>query len=184
MFVKKSWSITNGKKYYSYQIVESYRTEKGTRHRIIANISKLPKEAIEKITSILKYENSKVINDKDDFFKASSIYGPIAFFMLFIKNIGALSAFNLIPTKSRKRIFSIILNRIIDPKSKLGLSNWRGIEKIFDIKNNNVVYKKNPDQFVISLKNLAKDSYTFSLSNINGSSYTVDTNGSSKTQSS
>lgn len=138
MFVKKSWSINKGKKYYSYQIVESYRTEKGTRHRIIANISKLPLKVIEKITAILKYEKSKVINDKDDFFKASSIYGPIAFFMLFIKNIGALSAFNLIPIKSRKRIFSIILNRIIDPKSKLGLSSWRGIEKIFDIKNNNV----------------------------------------------
>jgi xanthine dehydrogenase molybdenum-binding subunit len=30
---------------------------------------------------------------------------------------------------------------------------------LLDIKNNNVVYKKDPDQFVISLKNLAKDSY-------------------------
>ena len=167
MFVKKSWSITNGKKYYSYQIVESYRTEKGTRHRIIANISKLPKEAIEKITSILKYENSKVINDKDDFFKASSIYGPIAFFMLFIKNIGALSAFNLIPTKSRKRIFSIILNRIIDPKSKLGLSNWRGIEKIFDIKNNNVnrIYEA-MDVFYNKIDNVMESFYKSGSENI------------------
>ena len=46
MFVKKPWKIDKktGKKSISYEIVESYRQKgyKYSRHRVLANISKLP----------------------------------------------------------------------------------------------------------------------------------------------
>jgi len=79
---------------------------------------------IKQIAILLKHKNAKVISDKYSFFKSSFNYGPIAFFILFIKNIGVLQALKPIPKKSRIYILMIVLNRILEPKSKLGSLRW------------------------------------------------------------
>ena len=126
MFVKKSWCTIKGKRYYTYQIAESYRPGKGKnpQTRIIANISHLPKPIIDKIAILLKYPNSTIIPDLNSFFKESYSFGCIFFLYLFMKNAGITDCLKVIPKKSRDLLIAVIMNRIIEPRSKLGSVSW------------------------------------------------------------
>lgn len=126
MFIKKSWNTKSKKKTICYQIAESYRPGKGKnpRTRILANITHLPKPLIEKISLLLKSPTSKVISDLNTFFKKSFIYGPIVFLYLFMKKIKIIDCLKILPVKSRILIICVILNRILEPRSKLGSVSW------------------------------------------------------------
>ncbi|MGC9523802.1 MAG: IS1634 family transposase [Anaerolineae bacterium] len=149
MFVKKSWRTIKGIKYMYYHIAKAYRDKDGKpKHKTVANLSHLPEEMINQIAILLKHKNAKVISDKYSFFKSSFNYGPIAFFILFMKNLGVLQALKPIPMKSRIYILMIILNRILEPKSKLGSLSWiikTAIPGLFGIDENkldvNSIYK-------------------------------------------
>jgi hypothetical protein len=112
--------------------VESYRPKKkagmkkrpSPRHRVLANISHLPKRVIEQIEVLLKSPNSCVIKDVNSFFKGCVLYGGIVFFYLFMKRIGVLRALRHIPPRSRLLMTAVILNRILYPRSKLGSMEW------------------------------------------------------------
>ncbi len=122
MFVKKSWY----KNKVSYQIVKSYRPEgaKYPKHKVLANISRLPIEVIEKIKILLKFDNAKIIKDLNEFFKDTRSYGDIMFLYLFMEKIGIMRAMKCVPKESRKIMIGVILNRIIDPRSKLATVEW------------------------------------------------------------
>lgn len=126
MFVKKAWKIVNGKKHVYYAIAKSYRPKKGgtPRHKIIANLSHLPMEIIDKIRILLKSPKAAIIEDLDNFFKKSFIYGPIVFYYLLMKQMGILKAMKRVPIKSKILMIAVILNRILAPRSKLGSVSW------------------------------------------------------------
>ncbi len=120
MFIKTSWRIYKGKKYTNYAIAESYRPKKGgsPRHKILANITHLPIEIIEKIGILLKEPKARIIKDLDSFFKKSYIFGPIVFFYLLMKDIGMLEATRCLPRKTYILMVAIIINRILSARSE------------------------------------------------------------------
>jgi transposase len=125
MFIKKSWCVRNGKKYMTFQIAESYRPGKGKnpRTKILATITRLPEHIRQKIALLLKSE-SIVIPDTSSFFKHSFVLGPVLFLYLFMKKIGIINCLNIIPPKARILLIGVILNRILEPRSKLGSVSW------------------------------------------------------------
>ncbi len=126
MFVKTSWRTYKGKKYTYYAIATSYRPKKGKspRHRILANISYLPQDVIKKITILLKAPKAYLIKDLNSFFKKSYTYGSIVFFYLFMEKLGILKAIRDLPRVTKILMIAVILNRILDPRSKLGSVSW------------------------------------------------------------
>jgi len=126
MFIKKSWCERKGKRYVTYQIAESYRPGKGKypRTRIIATITHLPKTIIDKIALLLKSPKASLIPDLTSFFKRSYIFGPILFLYLFMKRIGIVDCLRIIPKKTRILLIAVILNRMLEPRSKLGSVSW------------------------------------------------------------
>jgi len=126
MFIKKSWFTKNGKKYITYQIAKSYRPKggKNPRTKILATITHLPKPLIDKIALLLKSPTAFIISDLYSFFKESYIFAPILFLYLFMKRLGIIGCLKNIPRKSRLLLIAVILNRILDPRSKLGSVSW------------------------------------------------------------
>ena len=127
MFIKKSWRINqNGRKSISYQIVESYRKrgKKYATHKVLATITSLPGPLIEKIGILLKSPTAMVIPEIKDFFKNSFVFGPIVFLYFFMKKIKIIEGLKIIPVKSRILLLGMILNRILEPRSKLGSVSW------------------------------------------------------------
>ena len=126
MFIKKSWCIRKGKKYVTYQIAESYRPSKGKnpRTKILATITHLPKTLIDKIAILLKSPDASIVSDLSSFFKESYVFSPILFLYLFAKRIGIVDCLRSIPEKARILLIAVILNRILEPRSKLGSVSW------------------------------------------------------------
>lgn len=150
MFVKKSWRTTEGKKYTSHEIVKSYRPSAGAnpRHEVLANISFLPIETIKKIAILLKSPKAEVIKDLNSFFKETYTYGAIMFFYLLMEKIGIIKAMAGIPRVSKKMMIAVIINRIMDARSKLGSVDWikgTAFSYLFDIEKDelkvNQIYK-------------------------------------------
>lgn len=56
MFIKRVWNTVKGKRYERYYLAESYRDRESgkPRHRHLANLSKLPKHAIEALAEALR----------------------------------------------------------------------------------------------------------------------------------
>lgn len=125
MFVKKSWNTKGKKRYICYEIAVSYRPKGGKypRTKTLANITHLPKPIIDKITALLKDPDNVVVNLKS-FFKKSYILGSLVFLYYFMRNIGVISALKSIPLRSRILLIGVIMNRILNPRSKLGYTSW------------------------------------------------------------
>ena len=129
MFVKKCWSTNKktGKRYYNYYIAHSYRPGKGKNPRTknIVNITPLGEELINKIAILLKSNKPGIIPDIEKFFKKSFIYGSIVFILLIIKRMGLIEILKSeLSQENLIRILGIILNRILDARSKLGSVSW------------------------------------------------------------
>lgn len=126
MFVKRSWNTKAENITFCYQIVKSFRPGKGKKPRtkVLANITKLPKSLIDKITLLLKSPDAKIIKDLKDFFEESLSFGAIVFLYLFMKRIKIMECMKAIPLKSRILLTAVILNRILEPRSKLGSVSW------------------------------------------------------------
>ena len=121
MFVKKSQNTQNGN---CYQITQSYRLgkNKNSRTKILANITKLRKPLIDKIS--LLFKSKTAIQDLSSFFGASYIFGPTLFLYFFMKRLGIINALEIIPPINRFLLIAVIMNRILEPRSKLGSISW------------------------------------------------------------
>ncbi len=134
MFIKKSWFTKNNKRYYTYQLAESYRdpVTKKVKHRIIANISPLGKDIIDKLEILLKSPSAVVIPDINAYlmdkitqgFKESYAYGLVLLLYLYMRKLGIIDCLKVLPERVRTLIIGLILNRIIEPRSKLGSVSW------------------------------------------------------------
>lgn len=133
MFIKKSYSTKRKKIVPYYQIVESYR-DRGSgkiKHRILSNLGHLSDEDIDKLVISLNKQKKKPyqllhVNHEDQY-----SWGDIYFLSSLWDKLGIGTLINRF-LKNKKTSFDIsraallmVLNRCIDPKSKLSLFEWQ-----------------------------------------------------------
>jgi transposase len=106
---------------------ESYREGKKVRKRTLANLSKLPDEAVDGLKILLK--GGKAIEDIEEAFNIvrSRPHGHVAAVLGTIKKIGLDSIISGENTRNRRLVLSMIVARIIAPKSKLATA--RGLQE-------------------------------------------------------
>ncbi|EDX74599.1 Transposase, IS4 family protein [Coleofasciculus chthonoplastes PCC 7420] len=106
---------------------ESYREGKKVRKRTLANLSKLPDEAVDGLKILLK--GGKAIEDIEEAFNIvrSRPHGHVAAVLGTIKKIGLDSIISGENTRNRRLVLSMIAARIIAPKSKLATA--RGLQE-------------------------------------------------------
>ncbi len=106
---------------------ESYREGKKVRKRTLANLSKLPDEAVDGLKILLK--GGKAIEDIEETFNIvrSRPHGHVAAVLGTIKKIGLDSIISSENTRNRRLVLSMIAARIIAPKSKLATA--RGLKE-------------------------------------------------------
>ena len=105
---------------------QSYREDGKVRKRTLANLSKLPDEAIEGLRVLLK--GGTAISSLESAFEIqrSLPHGHVAAVLGTLKNIGLESLISDRASRQRDLVIAMIVARIIDPASKLGLSK-RGL---------------------------------------------------------
>lgn len=106
---------------------ESYREGKKVRKRTLANLSKLPDEAVDGLKILLK--GGKAIEDIEEAFNIvrSRPHGHVAAVIGTIKKIGLDSIISSENTRNRRLVLSMIAARIIAPRSKLATA--RGLQQ-------------------------------------------------------
>lgn len=134
MFVK----YTKSGNYTYVQLVQSYRDSRGkSRHKVIANLGRkdtlIDKGIVDKvIRSLSKLSKELVILDKAEFNAESKILGPILAIESAWKRLKLGSRLTEISDKYKfrfdfnKAVKLMVINRLIDPKSKLALDDWKG----------------------------------------------------------
>ncbi len=98
---------------------ESYREGEKVRKRTLANLSKLPDDAVEGLKILLK--GGVAIESLPDAFKVirSRPHGHVAAVYGTVKNLGLPNLLCLENSRERKLVLAMIVARIIDPRSKL-----------------------------------------------------------------
>lgn len=106
---------------------ESYREGKKVCKRTLANLSKLPDEAVDGLKILLK--GGKAIEDIEEAFKIvrSRPHGHVAAVLGMINKIGLDSIISGENTRNRRLVLSMIAARIIAPASKLATA--RGLQQ-------------------------------------------------------
>ena len=102
---------------------EGYREHGKVKTRTLANLSKLPPEAVEAVRRVLKGE--KLVNAADAFEALSSLHhGHV---QAVLEAMGRLGFANLIgsrPSPQRDRVVAMVVARILEPDSKLATTRW------------------------------------------------------------
>lgn len=131
MFIKKSYSTKRNEVVSYYQIVESYREGGKNKHRVLRNLGHLSDEQIDKLVISLNKQKKKPyqllhVNHEDQY-----SWGDIYFLSSLWEKLG-IGALIKRYLKNKKTSFDIsraallmVLNRCIDPKSKLSLFEWQ-----------------------------------------------------------
>lgn len=141
MFIKTCVRKVKGKTYKTHYLTEGYRDKKTktVKHRHILSLSKLPEKQILALQASLN-NNTKIEKNKLEDLEliASKEYGTIAVFeKLFDKTFD-----KIIPQEYKKEIKAIVINKILDPKSKNGLNNWlKQVDLNYKINNKNNLYE-------------------------------------------
>jgi len=101
---------------------QSYREGGKVRKRTLANLSKLPDEAVEGLKILLK--GGTVINNLEDAFEIirSRPHGHVAAVLGTLRKLELEQLIDLQPSRERDLVVAMIVARVIDPSSKLGFS--------------------------------------------------------------
>ena len=124
MFIKRSYAKSKTwKKYESFTLCESVRVNGKPVHKRLACVTKLGIENIEQLDKILKGSSVSELASKDVVkIKKSREYWLYDFLYKIIKKIWIDS---MIDKKYRNEVVTMIINRIIEPRSKLNISkSW------------------------------------------------------------
>lgn len=120
MYLKKNSRKVDGKIYEYYFIVEGYRDENSkVKHKVIASLGNITKKqadaylAIHKGSTVLDFDNIKVIKTLE--YGASKLLDEIWKSSKLDKILTPTYAF---------RIKMMVINRLLDPRSKYDLVNW------------------------------------------------------------
>ena len=98
---------------------ESYRQEGKVRKRTLANLSKLPPEAVEGLRTLLK--GGTAVSELDEVFSITRTrpHGHVAAVLGTFQRLGLPSLIATAPSRERNLVLAMIVARIIAPRSKL-----------------------------------------------------------------
>lgn len=156
MFIQKNIKKVKGKIYKSFLLVHNERINGKVKHNVLANLSSLPEELINKFEKIIKNKNNlSDINEKNFYQEQGKKYGALKVISEISKKINLTEVLG--KTKYSKLIQIMLSGVILSPKkSKNYIANfWKKDQAIEDV----FKYKKyyNEDDFYDSLKWLSKN---------------------------
>lgn len=124
MLIKTTRKLQNGKEYSYRFLAESYwdKKKKQPRHRIIANISRLPDRVIELLRRQLKDE--PLVSSDEIVCGDAYDHGAEAVFLRLAERTGLEEILRKTLGKQAERLIAMIINRIADPKAKYSLRDW------------------------------------------------------------
>ena len=109
----------------SFLLRETYREGGRVRKRTIANLSKLPRDQIDSIQSILKGEQLVPIDSLFDILpNGSPGHGHVEAVMIGMKQLGFENLIASRPSRERNLVVAMVAARILEPQSKLATSLW------------------------------------------------------------
>ena len=141
MFVKYTKSGSKENPIIYVQLVQSYRDKKGRpRHRVIINLGRkedlIDSSIVDKIIKGLAQLTTKLmIIDKSEFSTSTKILGPIMACeaiwkkLKLKKKIDSVQENYKITYDLNKAVKLMVINRLVDPKSKLAIDEWK--DKIY-----------------------------------------------------
>jgi len=139
MYLRKSSSKRNGKEYTTAQIVEGYRTEDGkTRQNILLNlgpVDKLLDKDVDNLINGLLRLKGQTLPESDDAILSSRSFGQIWAILMVWKELKISQTIRKAARKSKiefdlvAHIQAMVINRLDDPQSKLGLLSW--LEEVY-----------------------------------------------------
>lgn len=104
---------------------ESYRENGKVKTRTLANLSKLPTEAIDALKQVLK---GKQMVSTDDLFEivedGSRAHGNAEAVLLAMRRLGFSGLINSRPSRQRDLVVAMVASRILKPQSKLATTRW------------------------------------------------------------
>ena len=126
MFIKRCLAKFKDKEYETFWIVESYRDDNNKiKHKYLLNVTSFTPKQRENLKKVLKNPDALVYEDLNEIFDSAYSYGDIVFLLLIFKKLGLIKILNKhLDKKSLSLILAVILNRIINPTSKLESVNW------------------------------------------------------------
>lgn len=137
MFIKRTRGGSPKKPIYYLQLVHSYRKEGKVKHKVIATLGRedeLTKNGNidEIIQSISKYSEKFILLDKNkEAFKKSYILGPILILNSIWKKLGMDQTLKNVDNQHKNSfdfvnaVKLMVYNRLIEPKSKLAIDDWK-----------------------------------------------------------
>jgi transposase len=169
MFMRTSSSTRNGKTYTTAQVVEGYRTPDGkVRQKILFNlgsVEKLLKRDIDNLINGLLRLKGETTPVEGGSILSSQQFGHIWAAMMIFKELKITQALREAARKTKtefdliKHIQVMVLNRLDDPQSKLGLLSW--CEEVYlpsiDRKNIKYPHLLRAMDFLIKHKRLIED---------------------------
>jgi transposase len=125
MFLKRSARRYKGKVYESWHLVEAYRDGKKVRHRYLLNVSSLSSSQRGALKKVLENPDCLVVEDFGEFFREGIDYGQVVFFLYIMHRIGVIEVLRKhLSEKALVLIVAVLLNRVINPTSKLEAIDW------------------------------------------------------------
>ncbi len=101
---------------------ESYREDGKVKNRTLSNLSHWPQEKVDALSAVLKGLPPKH-SIEDSFSIIRSLpHGHVAAVLGMIKNLGLDSLIDVVPSRFRRLVLSMIVSQVIDPDSKLSIS--------------------------------------------------------------
>ena len=126
MFIKRCLAKFKDKEYETFWIVESYRDNNNKiKHKYLLDVTRFTPKQRENLKKVLKNPDALVYEDLNEIFDSAYSYGDVVFLLLIFKKLGLIKILNKhLDKKSLSLILAVILNRIINPTSKLESVNW------------------------------------------------------------
>ena len=126
MFIKRCLAKFKDKEYETFWIVESYRDDNNKiKHKYLLDVTRFTPKQRENLKKVLKNPDALVYEDLNEIFDSAYSYGDIVFLLLIFKKLGLIKILNKhLDKKSLSLILAVILNRIINPTSKLESVTW------------------------------------------------------------
>ena len=101
---------------------ESYRLGNQVKTRTLANLSKLPSDAIELLRRSLKGEQLAPVHTFE--ILASSHHGHVEAVLLAMRRLGFAPLLGARPSPQRERVVAMVAARLLEPHSKLATTRW------------------------------------------------------------
>lgn len=125
MHVAKVVSRQNGREYVSWLVRQSYRDEDKVKHRTLANLSALPGAAVDAVRAVLSGETLSPASSTFEI-ERSLPHGHVQSVLDMSRKLGLERIIDTTSSRQRDVIMGVILQRLLKPSSKLGMTRLWG----------------------------------------------------------